>query len=327
MTDTEPDSASPRTANSILDTIGHTALVELKHIVDDECGRVLVKIEASNPTGSMKDRMALAMVEAAETDGRLPPGGVIVEYTGGSTGVSLAQVSAAKGYVAKIVTSDAFSVEKRQHMLALGAELTVIESDGGAMDAALTHAMIDAAAELTEQSGGFWTDQLNNTDQLLGYEAMGNEIWTQTDGTVDSFVQSVGTAGSLMGVGRALRARTKNVRIVAVEPQESAVLSGNPTGVHRIEGIGAGFVVPLWDPTIVDRIDTVSTADALAMTRTVANQEAIFAGTSTGANVIAAISEARRLGPGSTVVTVACDSGNKYLSTQLYNLNDQTESS
>jgi cysteine synthase A len=279
---------------------------------------VLVKVEAQNPTGSMKDRMALAMVEAAERDGRLRREGSIVEYTGGSTGVSLAQVCAAKNYKCRIVTSDAFSKEKRQHMAVLGAELTIVESDDGAMDAALTHAMIDAARRIADETGAFWTDQLNNTDQLEGYQAMGDEIWSQTGGTIDAFVQSVGTAGSIMGVATALRRRDADIHITAVEPAESAVLSGHASGAHQIEGVGAGFVVPLWNPDRVDHIATVTTDQAMSMSRRLVVEEAIFAGTSTGANVLAAIDVATRLGSGSTVVTVACDSGIKYLSTRLY---------
>jgi cysteine synthase A len=305
-------------ASSVLDCIGNTPLVELRHVVPPDCGRVFVKLEAANPTGSMKDRMALAMITAAELDGRLPVGGTVVEYTGGSTGVSLAQVCAAKGHPLRIVTSDAYSVEKRRHMESLGAELTLVESNGGATDAALTHAMIDAAAEIAAETNGYWTDQLRNVDQLSGYRAMGDEIWAQTDGEVDAFVQSVGTAGSIMGIAGALRARASTVRVVAVEPEESAVLSGGPSGSHFIEGVGAGFVVPLWDAALVDDIVTVSSSDAMAMSRRIAKEEAIFAGTSTGANVLAAIETARQLGPGSTVVTVACDSGTKYLSTRLF---------
>lgn len=310
------------TVRSILSCIGDTPLVALRSIPTRGGATVLVKLEAANPTGSMKDRMALAMVEAAEADGRLPKDGIVVEYTGGSTGVSLAQVCAAKGHHAKIVTSDAFSREKRQHMEALGAELTVIASNDGAMDAALTHAMIDAAAEITQSTGGFWTDQLNNADQLIGYQAMGDEIWDQTQGRVDAFVQSVGTAGSIVGNALALRRHNPDIRVVAVEPLESAVLSGGETGSHYIEGVGAGFVVPLWDPGLIDDIITVSSEEANAMARRIAREETIFAGSSTGANVLAAVAVAEQMSPESVVVTVACDSGIKYLSTKLYS-NDQ----
>ena len=308
----------PRIDASVLRRIGGTPLLALGRIMPEGCARILIKLEGTNPTGSMKDRMALAMIEAGERTGRLPPGGRVVEYTGGSTGVSLALVCAARGYPLSIVTSDAFSVEKRNHMAALGAELTIVPSSGGGMDAALTRAMIEAARRIQERTGAFWTDQLNNTDQLTAYHAMAEEIWEQTGGRVDAFVQSTGTAASIRGVAEGLRRRNPSVRIVAVEPAESAVLSGGKTGVHRIEGVGAGFVVPLWQPSIADEIATVSTDEAMAMARRLARAEALFAGTSTGANLVAAIALGQRLGPAATVVTVMCDSGLKYLSTRLY---------
>jgi cysteine synthase A len=303
---------------SVLDRIGGTPLLELGRIVPEGCARILIKVESVNPTGSMKDRMALAMIGAGERTGRLKPGGRVVEYTGGSTGVSLALVCAARGYPLSIVTSDAFSTEKRNHMAALGAELTIIPSVGGGMDAALTRNMIEAARRITERTGAFWTDQLNNTDQLTAYHAMADEIWQQTGTRIDAFVQSTGTAACVRGVAEALRRRKAGIRIVAVEPGESAVLSGGASGVHRIEGVGAGFVVPLWQPAIADDIATVSTADAMAMARLLARTEALFAGTSTGANFFAAIETGMRLGKDATVVTVMCDSGLKYVSTPLY---------
>ena len=308
-----------RIDRSILDGIGDTALVELRHVVPSGHARILVKLESENPTGGMKDRMALAMIEAAEKDGRLPKGGTVVEYTGGSTGLSLALVCSVKGYTAKIVTSDAFSDEKRKHMKALGAELTVVPSIDGGMDAALTRKMIEAARAITEETGAFWTDQLNNIDQVAGYQKVGEEIWRQTAGNIDSFVQMVGTGGCVRGVANALLRFDPDIHIVAVEPSESAVLSGGQTGVHKIEGTGAGFVVPLWDPGIVSEISAVSTPEAMAMSRRLAREESLFAGTSTGGNVVAALRVAGRLGPEATVVTVMSDSGTKYLSTPLNN--------
>lgn len=303
---------------SILERIGSTPLVEFRSIDPAKSARILIKIESENPTGSMKDRMALAMIEAAERDGRLQRGGNVVEYTGGSTGVSLALICAAKGYPLHIVTSDAFSLQKRDHMRALGAELTLVKSVDGGMDESLTRNMVETARQIRERTGGFWTDQLRNADQLGAYHAMADEIWRQTEGRVDAFVQSVGTAASLRGVAEGLRDRRSDIHIVAVEPAESAVLSGHATGVHKIEGIGAGFVVPLWKPGVVSEIATVSTAEAKDMARRLARAEAIFAGTSTGANLVAALRVAERLGPGATVVTVMCDSGIKYLGTDLY---------
>jgi cysteine synthase A len=303
---------------TVLELIGRTRVVPLTQMVTEGSARVLVKLEYGNPTGSMKDRMALAMVEAAEADGRLRPGGRVVEYTGGSTGVSLAFVCAAKRIPLEIVTSDAFSKEKRDHMAALGAHLTLIPSPDGGTTKALTLEMIEKARELADHPGSYWTDQLNNTDQLSSYDRMGAEIWEQTAGRVDAFVQSVGTCGSLRGTAAHLRTRNESVHVVAVEPEESAVLSGGHSGSHKIEGVGAGFVVPLWNDDVADEIQTVSTTEAMATARRLAREEGIFAGTSTGGNVAVALRIARRLGAGRTVVTLAVDSGMKYLSTKLY---------
>jgi cysteine synthase len=298
---------------SVLHTIGDTTLLRLRRVVPDNGARILLKLESENPTGSMKDRMALAMIEAAEADGRLPDGGHVVEYTGGSTGVSLSLICAVKGHPLHIVTSDAFAREKLDHMRLLGADLHLVPSDAGRMTEKLTRDMIEAARVITEETGGFWTDQLNNTDQLAAYHAMAEEIWAQTDGRIDGFVQSVGTAACLRGNAEALRRYDERIRIVAVEPSESAVLSGGPTGAHKIDGVGAGFVVPLWHDSIADRIERVSTEEATAMALRLAREEGLFAGTSTGGNVIAALRLAERLGSGATVVTVMCDTGMKYL--------------
>jgi cysteine synthase len=307
-----------RIDTSVLQQIGRTPMLELKRMVPDGCARILIKIEGVNPTGSMKDRMALAMIEAGETSGRLTPGQRVVEYTGGSTGVSLALVCAARGYPLSIVTSDAFSAEKRNHMVALGAELTLVPSIGGGMDAKLTRDMIKTARQISEQTQAFWTDQLNNEDQLSAYDAMAEEIWEQSDGKVDAFVQCTGTAASVRGVAAGLRRQRSGIQIIAVEPKESAVLSGGQSGSHKIEGAGAGFVVPLWRSDIANEISTVSTDEAIAMARQLARTEALFAGTSTGANLVAAIAVGQRLGKAATVVTVMCDTGIKYISTPLY---------
>ena len=298
----------------ILHCIGGTSLVPLRHVVPGNGARILLKLESENPTGSMKDRMALAMVEAAEADGRLTADGFVVEYTGGSTGVSLAMVCAVKRYPLHIVTSDAFAREKLDHMRILGARLEVLRSEGGGMTAKLTRNMVEAARVIAERPGSFWTDQLNNTDQLAAYHRMADEIWTQSDGRIDGFVQSVGTAASLRGAGEALRRRNQAISVVAVEPSESPVLSGGESGSHKIDGVGAGFVVPLWHDGIADRIERVSTEEAAAMTMRLAREEGLFAGTSTGGNVIAALRLAERLGPDATVVTILCDTGMKYFS-------------
>ena len=298
----------------ILDCIGNTSLLALRHIVPANGSRVLLKVESENPTGSMKDWMALAMIEAAEADGRLAAGGSIVEYTGGSTGVSLALVCAVKGYPLHIVTSDAFAREKLEHMKILGARLQIVRSESGRMTEKLTRDMIEAARVVAAETGSFWTDQMNNRDQLAAYHKMAEEIWIQTGGQIDGFVQSVGTAASLRGTGAGLRRHKEQVRLVAVEPSESPVLSGGQTGAHKIDGIGAGFVVPLWQKDVADQIERVSTEEAQAMAVRLAREEGLFAGTSTGGNVIAALRLAEQLGAGATVVTVMCDTGMKYLS-------------
>lgn len=304
--------------SSILDRIGNTPLIELKGIVPEGCSKILLKLESANPTGSIKDRQALAMIEAAERDGRLRKGGHVVEYTAGSAGVSLAMVCAVKGYDLSIVTSDAFSVEKRNHMASFGADLTIVRSVDGRMDATLTRNMIEAARQIAESTGAFWTDQLNNTDQINAYHEMGDEIWRQTGGAVKAFVHMAGTGASSRGNSEALHKRNPDIHCVVVEPSESAVLSGGTPGVHKIEGVGAGFVVPLWKPDAIDEVATVSTEEAVATARQLAMSDGIFAGTSTGGNVATAIKLGMRLGPDVTVVTVMCDSGMKYLSTPLY---------
>jgi cysteine synthase A len=298
----------------ILQCIGNTTLLPLRHVVPHHGARILLKIESENPTGSMKDRMALAMIEAAEADGRLTPTGSVVEYTGGSTGVSLSLVCAVKRYPLHIVTSDAFAREKLEHMRVLGAQLQIVPSEGGGMTEKLTRDMIEAARIIAQETRSFWTDQMNNRDQFAAYHKLADEIWSQTDGHLDGFVQSVGTAASLRGTSEALRRHNPHIKVVAVEPSESAVLSGGKPGAHKMDGIGAGFVVPLWQPDIADAIEKVSTEEAMAMTNRLAREEGLFAGTSTGANVIAFLRLADQLGPNTTIVTIMCDTGMKYLS-------------
>jgi len=283
--------------------------------VPAHCARVLLKLESQNPTGSMKDRMALAMIEAAKADGRLPARGTVVEYTGGSTGVSLAFVCAVKRHPLHIVSSDAFAREKLDQMRIYGASLEIIHSETGGMTEKLMRGMIAAARAFMERTGAFWTDQMNNTDPLNDYHRMADEIWAQTKGEIDGFVQSVGTGASLRGISQTLRERQPQIKIVAVEPAESAVLSAGAPGSHHIEGIGVGFVVPLWRNGLADSIERVSTEEATAMAFRLAREEGLFAGISTGANVVAALRLAQELGPGATIVTVLVDSGMKYLKT------------
>jgi cysteine synthase A len=302
----------------ILEAIGNTSMVRLRRVVPPGCANVLVKLEWENPTGSVKDRMALAVIGRAEADGRLQPGYTVVEYTGGSTGASLALVCAAKEYRLKIVTSDAFSRDKLDQMAALGAELTLVPSEGGLTTRKLILDMIEAARELSREPRTYWTDQLNNHDSIAGYHPLGEEIWAQTGGRVDAFVHSVGTAASSRGVATVLKRHKPDVRIAVVEPAESAVLLGGQPGPHKIEGVGIGYRPPLWEPSLVDEILPVRTDDAKAMARRLAREEALFGGTSSGANVLAAIELGRRLGPGATVVTLMADSGLKYMGTDVF---------
>ena len=302
----------------ILDAIGKTSMVRLRKVVPSNGAAVFAKLVWENPSGSVKDRMAVAVIAQAEKDGRLKPGGTVVEYTGGSTGTSLALVCAAKGYRCRIVTSDAFSKEKLDHMAALGAELTLVPSEGGLTTKKLILDMIETARGLAEEPNTCWTDQLNNRDTIAGYYALGEEIWNQTEGQVDTFVHCVGTGASSRGVATVLKRHKPSVRIVVVEPGESSVLLGGQPGPHKIEGVGIGYVPPLYEPALVDEVVAVKTADAKEMARRLAREEALFAGTSSGANVVAAIQVAERLGPQAKVVTLVVDSGLKYLSTDVY---------
>jgi cysteine synthase A len=302
----------------ILDAIGNTSMVRLRKVVPEGCAGVFVKLEWENPTGSMKDRMAHAVITRAEADGRLRPGGTVVEYTGGSTGASLAMVCAAKGYAIRIVTSDAFSQEKRDQMRAYGAELTLVPSEGGLTTKKLILDMIETARALSREPGTYWTDQLNNQDSIAGYHPLGEEIWTQCGGEVAAFVHSVGTGASLRGTGNVLRSHDPDVAIVAVEPAESPVLQGGQPGPHKIEGVGVGYVPPLWDPALASEVLGIATSAAKEMARRLAREEGLFAGTSSGANVLAAIEVARRLGEGRRVVTLLPDSGLKYVNTDVY---------
>jgi cysteine synthase A len=302
----------------IFHAIGNTTMIRLRKVVPPNSAQIFAKLEWENPTGSMKDRMAQAVISRAEKDGRLKRGDTVVEYTGGSTGASLALVCAAKGYRLKIVSSDAFSQEKLDHMAALGAELTLVPSEGGLTTKKLILDMIEAARSLSQEPHTYWTDQLNNHDSIKGYFPLGEEIWSQTKGEVDAFVHCVGTVASLRGVATVLKRYKPGIRIVAVEPAESSVLLGGQAGPHKIEGVGIGYIPPLWEPALVNEIIAVKTDDAKEMARRIAREEALFAGTSSGANVVAAIQVAERLGPDAKVVTLMADSGLKYLSTDVY---------
>ncbi len=305
-------------ATNVLDSIGNTPIVELRKVVPPNSARVLAKLEWANPTGSMKDRMAKAVIERAEADGRLRTGGTVVEYTAGTTGISLALVCAAKGYRFHAVFSDAFSNEKRVTMQAFGAQITDVLSDNKKITEKLIKEMIETSRQISQQPGHWWSDQLNNHDAVTGYYSLGEEIWNQTNGKVDAFVHAVGTVHSIHGVTKVLWQHNPKIHISAVEPAESAVLSGHPSGSHKIEGIGIGFIPPLWEPGLVNEIIMVTTDEAKTMARRLAREEGLFAGASSGANVVAALRVAQRLGPQATVVTIVVDSGLRYISTDLY---------
>jgi cysteine synthase A len=304
--------------SSVLASIGNTPLVRLNALPPRDAAEVWVKLEGTNPTGSMKDRMALSMVEGAERRGQLKPGVRVVEYTGGSTGGSLALVCAAKGFRAHLVCSDAFAAEKRRTMEAFGATVELVPSEGGRITPALIQEMVARARELSTQDGTFWTDQFNNPDNRAGYHGMGREILEQTGGSIDAFVMAAGTGGCFSGNAEVLKAAKRDIRCVAVEPAESAALSGGPVGGHRIEGIGPGFVPAILRRDLIDEIVPVPSTTAYEMARTLARREGLLAGISSGANVFVALEIARRLGPGRKVVTVAADSGLKYLAGDLF---------
>jgi cysteine synthase A len=302
-----------------IDGIGDTPVVRLDRLVGEGEAEVWVKLEAANPTGSYKDRMALAMIEAAERDGRLAPGQPVVEYTGGSTGSSLAFVCAVRGHPLRIVSSDAFAVEKIRTMEAFGADVELLPSPEG-ITPELIPAMVRRAGEIAAETGAFWTDQFNNRDMIDGYLRLGEELLEQLPGppSIDAFCSYIGTAGCFVGTTRALRTRYPTLRRVAVEPGESAVLSGGPPGTHHIEGGGIGHRPPLLAPDEVDEVVAVPEAEAFAMAREAARGEGVFSGPSTGANLVAAVRLARRLGPSHRVVTVQVDSGLKYLAGSVY---------
>jgi cysteine synthase len=299
---------------STLEAIGDTPVVRLQKVVPPDCADVYVKLECLNPTGSYKDRMALAMIEEAEGRGELRPGMTVVEYTAGSTGSSLALVCAVKGYRFEVVTSNAFSQEKLRTMEALGAHLNLISSDEGDITAGLVERMMERAGELAARSDSYFTNQLHNIDSLVGYRVVGEELLEQVGETIHVFVAAVGTAGLLMGVSQALKEHGLGTRIVALEPASSPVISAGESGSHHVEGIGIGFVPPLLDTELYDEARGIEEEEAREIAQRLAREEGVFAGTSTGLNVAGAIQIAQELGAGHTVVTVAVDTGLKYLS-------------
>jgi cysteine synthase A len=307
-----------RVGDSMVDVVGGTPVVQLSKVVPPDAASVFVKLEWFNPTGSYKDRMALAMIEGAEKRGDLHPGMTVVEYTGGSTGSSLAYVCAVKGYAFKVVSSDAFAEEKLKTMRAFGADLTIVPSKDRKVTPDLIPRMIAKAAEYAEEPGTYWTDQLNNADHLAGYRGIGNELLEQMDRPIDVFCAAVGTGGLSMGVSAALADGGSNAKIVIFEPASTPFITTGRAGTHHVEGIGIGFMPPLLDQDRYDEARTVDEAEGRSMARRLAAEEGLLAGTSTGLNVTGAIEIARELGPEHTVVTVAVDTGLKYLTGDLY---------
>jgi len=303
---------------SVLHAIGRTPLVRLRRIVEPGSADVLVKLEYYNPTGSYKDRMALAMIEGAEARGALRPGMRVVEFTGGSTGSSLALVCAVKGYRFAPVSSDAFAKEKLDTMRAFGADLHVVASEGGKITPGLFDRMRAEVTRMCEDPDTFWTDQFHNEDAIRGYMAIGRELVEQTGGVLHAFCGAVGTAGMLSGVSQALKAGGCAARIVALEPVSAPLLTQGHGGPHRVEGIAPGFVPPHLKAGVYDEARAVDETEARAMARRLAKEEGVFAGTSSALNIVAALKLARELGPGKVVATVAVDSGLKYLAGDLF---------
>jgi cysteine synthase A len=304
---------------SILDAIGNTPLVRLQRCVPANGAELWIKLEYRNPTGSMKDRMALAMIEGAERDGQLSPGDTVVEYTGGSTGPALALVCRVRGYRPLIVMADCYSEERFQLLRALGAEVDEIPSVEGRpkVTAQDIRNMMARAAELADRPGHYGTDHYSNPHIVPAHEkGLGREIWEQSEGRVTAFCQGIGTATSLIGVSQALR--PQGVFIQGHEPASSAAITGGAAGgAFAMQG-WAGFVPPLWEPDAVDHVEPIGNEEAIAMTLRLAREEGIFAGVSSGANVVGAHRLAERLGPDAVIVTLAVDSGFKYLSGQPY---------
>ena len=305
---------------NILDTIGNTPIVKLQKMVPKGSGEVYVKLEANNPTGSKKDRMALTMIEGAEKRGILKKGMSVVEYSGGSTGAGLALVCGIKGYRFRLITADVFGKEKIGLMKALGADLEIIESDNGKITKELISKMINRASEISNEPDTFFTDQLNNSDVIEGFVPLGDEIRQQLDKDVDAICDTIGTAGTLMGIAKSFKSVGSNCKIVALEPASSPILSKGIRGAHNVEGVGLGFIPAIYNSKYIDNVITIEESAARKTCKDLAIKEGIFCGTSSGMNVAGALKLSEELGPKSRVVAVACDTGLKYLSDGLFDL-------
>ena len=303
---------------NILEIIGNTPIVKLQKIVPRGCGEIYLKLEAYNPTGSKKDRMALAMIEGAEKRGDLKKGMTVVEYSGGSTGAGLAFVCSLKGYRFRLITADVFGKEKISLMNSLGADLEVIKSRDGKITKELINKMINRAKEISKEPNTFFTNQLDNEDVIKGFVPLGEEILDQINGSIDAVCDTVGTAGTLMGIAKAFKNANSNSKIIAVEPSSSPILSKGIKGSHNVEGVGLGFIPKIYDSKLVDDVITIEESIARQTSRDLALKEGIFCGTSSGMNVAAAIQISQKLGPKSRVVAISCDTGLKYLSEGLF---------
>ena len=303
---------------NILEIIGNTPIVKLQKIVPRGCGEIYLKLEAYNPTGSKKDRMALAMIEGAEKRGDLKEGMTVVEYSGGSTGAGLAFVCSLKGYRFRLITADVFGKEKISLMNSLGADLEIIKSRDGKITKELINKMINRAKEISKEPNTFFTNQLDNEDVIKGFVPLGEEILDQINGNIDAVCDTVGTAGTLMGIAKAFKNASSNSKIIAVEPSSSPILSEGIKGSHNVEGVGLGFIPKIYDSKLVDDVITIEESIARQTSRDLALKEGVFCGTSSGMNVAAAIQISQKLGPKSRVVAIACDTGLKYLSEGLF---------
>ncbi len=301
---------------NIIEIIGNTPIVKLQKIVEKGCGEIYVKLEAYNPTGSKKDRMALAMIEGAERRGLLKRGMTVVEYSGGSTGAGLAFVCTLKGYRFRLITADVFGKEKIGLMRSLGADVEIIKSENGKITKELINKMINRAKEISKEPNTFFTNQLDNKDVIEGFVPLGEEILDQLGEDIDAICDTVGTAGTLMGIAKAFK--ENKTKIIAVEPSSSPILSKGIKGSHNVEGVGLGFIPAIYNPKLVDEVITIEESHARQTTRDLALKEGIFCGTSSGMNVAAAIEISKKLGPRSKVVAIACDTGLKYLSEGLF---------
>lgn len=301
---------------NIIEIIGNTPIVKLQKILEKGCGEVYVKLEAYNPTGSKKDRMALAMIEGAERRGLLKKGMTVVEYSGGSTGAGLAFVCTLKGYRFRLITADVFGKEKIGLMRSLGADVEIIKSENGKITKELISKMINRAKEISKEPNTFFTNQLDNKDVIEGFVPLGEEILDQLGEDIDAICDTVGTAGTLMGIAKAFK--ENKTKIIAVEPSSSPILSEGIKGSHNVEGVGLGFIPEIYNPKLVDEVITIEESHARQTSRDLALKEGIFCGTSSGMNVAAAIEISKKLGPKSKVVAIACDTGLKYLSEGLF---------